>query len=169
MARQLRWSRTQFNNVTDVTGATGSVFDRAVATAAPGETYTRIHFSYQLAQEQEGQGTSPFVRLASLGIIESPASAAVPPARPLTAPNADWIWLEPILFGPPALVFDVSGFVTFQTSVYSASQRSVRAQRMADAGGGSKLWFVTDWLPGLADSTAMIRTLHVSVGILEVE
>lgn len=167
MARQLRWSRFQSLALTEAPGQNGSIFDLARASALPGETYTRIRFAVQLTYEQRSIHDSPLNKIAYFGIIDTPQSAVAPPGRPLTNPDLDWLWLEPVPFTAFSSDFTSAGAFATVVTTSAAPLRDVRAQRMADASQGSKLWFVLQWAPNIIADDVMIRHLWASVGILE--
>lgn len=105
--------------------------------------------------------------VGAFGIINSPWGDSAPPGYPLTDQGLDWMWREQLVWqGSRTTFFDVVQNVSHWATAPSKGI-DVRTQRLAEPVGGSRLWFVTEWTPGLPAATTMWRMMTISVGILE--
>lgn len=139
MARQSEWRRTL---VTYADGATSAPTHQVkLCDVAPGETVTRIRFSYWMGQYNS---TAAFLGTGigvALGIQMYEGS--LPTDNPATVPNADWMWWEMETFSTD--VFDRTPSTTLVntlTGPLDPSPRDVKAQRLAGESPAT-LWLQT--------------------------
>lgn len=165
MARQLRWERAQ-SQVQTAALSTGADLDFTWAPADFGETYTRVHFSFQMVHDRPSAAVGAWSIIGSVGLISSIFADTSPPARPLDNPGADWLWLEPMIWSPAQVTFNSEAVVSSNLQECNVQNRSVRAQRRMVEGGG-RLWLVFQWQPALISGAVMRRRCWGSAGILE--
>lgn len=128
------WQRFTRNHLT---GGGLTRINFTIASAAFGETFTRIRFRIGLtAAEQFPFGSQGSV--VGLGIYEAPDDTG-PFGNPWTQPQSqDWMWWESIPFGVGAAIADSAGaaqFVWNRNAPAGDAERDVKAQRKADNPG----------------------------------
>lgn len=165
MARPLRWER-RISQLQVGAPSTGAELDFSWAPADFGETYTRVIFSFQLVHDRPNAAVGAWSILGTVGLIHSVFAAPEPPARPHDNPDADWLWLEPMIWTPAQVTFSSTAAVSSNLQECNVRGREVRAQRRLVEGGG-KLWLVFQWQPVLQPDAVMRRRAWASAGILE--
>lgn len=141
MARQTRWDRFALSFVGNEARTQHTV---QLGTFSPGETITRIRFTYFMSSYNAANPLLNDDVVIALGIDVSESAQAPTPFMPATAPNHDWMWWEGDTQGLQWYGFgEEAKIVQEARGPMYREPRDVKAQRLNDGTNDWSLWLKT--------------------------
>lgn len=141
MARPTYWLRSAASFVGGSTATSHSV---RLGIFAPGETITRIRFSYFLSVYETANPILHDDVVICLGIDVSPFADAPSGFLPFTSPSHDWMWWEGETQG--IQLYEPTGeakYITEERGPMDRSHRDVKSQRRNDTTDYQSVWMHT--------------------------
>lgn len=162
------WRRACVEYIDNAAASNGHIWQGPILN--PGETLTRLRFSWQATTEAPTYPSWSQNLACCMGaiVLPDPATAADVP-DPFLSPNEDWVWWEAGWFLSRAVKQGGNPSVVQETDTAppdGGRERDVRAQRKADPVNGSHIWFVSATGTSYPNQARHYLSLAYSVGVL---